>query len=273
MDRLRVLSLNIWNRLGPWEDRLRLIRRGLVELTPDLVGLQEVLRHEAEPMHQAQIIADGLGYHAAFHSAWAMGGGLHFGNALLSRFPIVGADGFALPCEPGDESRALLYCEVDAPCGRVPVFVTHLSWRLDQSLIRTRQVLAISERIRENAPPLGFPPILMGDFNAEPDSDEIRFLKGLTALGGKGASFVDCFAAAADEDRARGATFARRNRYADRAGEPDRRLDYIFVRGPDPRWRGRPLSARVVLDQPEGGVFASDHFGVFAELQATPQMP
>jgi endonuclease/exonuclease/phosphatase family metal-dependent hydrolase len=271
MDRLRVLSLNIWNRLGPWEERLQVIRHGLIALAPDLVGLQEVLHHEVEPQNQAQMIADGLGYYTAFHSAWAIGGGLYFGNALLSRFPIIAAEGVALPCEPGDESRALLFCDVDAPCGRVPVFITHLSWRLDQSGIRTRQVLAISERIRMSAPPSGFPPILMGDFNAEPDSDEIRFLKGLTTIGDRGVCFVDCFAAAGD--RSAGATFACRNPYADRAGEPDRRIDYIFVRGPDPRWRGRPLSARVVFEQPENGVYASDHFGVFAELQAVARSP
>ena len=42
---LRVLTLNIWNRQGPWEQRLAVIRRGLAELEPDVVGLQEVLRH------------------------------------------------------------------------------------------------------------------------------------------------------------------------------------------------------------------------------------
>ncbi|MGZ3406590.1 MAG: endonuclease/exonuclease/phosphatase family protein, partial [Polyangia bacterium] len=176
MDILRVVTLNIWNNQGPWPERLRLIRRELPTLQADLVGLQEVLHLEAGGTpDQAQAIADGLGYYTAFASAWHIGGGLQFGNALLSRHPIVTAKAFMLPCEEGDETRALLYCCVDAPCGKIPVFVTHLSWKLHQSDIRQQQVAFIAARIKELAPvdQLGFPPVLMGDFNAEPESDEI----------------------------------------------------------------------------------------------------
>ncbi len=67
-------------------------------------------------------------------------------------------------------------------------------------------------------------------------------------------------------DGSPGHTFAQRNTYAAALGEPNRRIDYVFVRGPDAKGRGRPLAARVVLDQPKGGVFPSDHFGVYAEI-------
>src|SRR6185436_14700262 len=70
MDRLRVLTLNIWNRQGPWERRLVLIRRGIEQLQPDLIGLQEVLHHESTPIDQASAIAEGFGYHSAFGAAW-----------------------------------------------------------------------------------------------------------------------------------------------------------------------------------------------------------
>ena len=43
MKTLRVATLNIWNRLGPWEQRLPAIRSGIAELSPDLLGLQEVV--------------------------------------------------------------------------------------------------------------------------------------------------------------------------------------------------------------------------------------
>ena len=56
MDRLRVATLNVWNRQGPWEERLRLIRRGLSACSPDLIGLQEVLRHDSDPLDQARLI-------------------------------------------------------------------------------------------------------------------------------------------------------------------------------------------------------------------------
>lgn len=271
MDRLRVVTLNIWNNQGPWPERLRLIRKELGLVAPDLVGLQEVLHLDGGPPNQAQTIADGLGYYVAFAGAWYIGGGLHFGNALLSRWPIVRADNFLLPCEPGDETRAVLFCTVDAPCGRVPVFVTHLSWQLHYSDVRQQQVAFISAKIKELAPvdAHGFPPILMGDFNAEPDSDEIRYLRGFNARLGRSIYFADCFAAAGDGSP--GYTYARANPYALRAHEPNRRLDYIFVRGPDRQLRGEPLTARLCFDAPENGVFPTDHYGVMAEIQAAPR--
>ena len=119
-----------------------------------------------------------------------------------------------LPCEEGDETRSLLYCSVDAPCGKIPVFVTHLSWKLHQSDIRQQQVAFIAARIKELAPvdQLGFPPVLMGDFNAEPESDEIRYLRGYTSRLGRSIYFADCFAAAGDGSP--GYTYARDNVYA-----------------------------------------------------------
>src|SRR3954466_10122758 len=129
MDRLKVLSLNIWNRQGPWPERSKLLRKGLAELQPDLVGLQEVLHHDSEPLDQAHELAEGLGYYVAFASAWHIGGGLQFGNAVLSRWPIVAAENFMLPTEPSEETRSCLYVRVDSPAGAIPVFCTHLDWQ------------------------------------------------------------------------------------------------------------------------------------------------
>ena len=55
---IRVLTLNIWNRLGPWDDRLAVIRDVLRELQPDLVGLQEVI--DVQGRTQADEIAAAL---------------------------------------------------------------------------------------------------------------------------------------------------------------------------------------------------------------------
>src|SRR4051794_32234310 len=110
MDRLRVVTLNIWNRMGPWEQRFRLIREGLRALDADVIGLQEVLAFEGES--QAKAIAealreDGLGYELTFGKANELGGGVLFGNAVLSRFPITKAEVFPLPSEGTRENRSL----------------------------------------------------------------------------------------------------------------------------------------------------------------------
>jgi endonuclease/exonuclease/phosphatase family metal-dependent hydrolase len=148
----------------------------------------------------------------------------------------------------------------------VPFFVTHLNWKLHEGHVRQGQVRFVTDTVARLAPISGFPPIVVGDFNAEPDSDEIRFMRGLTGLGGKCVYFADCFGVAGDGSA--GTTFARRNPFAAPLREPDRRIDYVFVRGPDERQRGEPLSARVCFDEPIAGVFPSDHFGVIATISS-----
>jgi endonuclease/exonuclease/phosphatase family metal-dependent hydrolase len=276
MDRLRVLTLNIWNKQNDWPRRLPLIRRELSELAPDVVGLQEVLHLDGDDSvggDQAREIADGLGYHVAYASAWHIGGGLQFGNAILSRWPIINAHAFQLPGEVGEETRGLLYGELDAPFARVPVFNTHLDWQFHRGYIREQQVRFIVEQVTrlvptEHGASPRYPPILLGDFNAEPCSDEIRWLGGYTTRLGRSVYFADCFAVAGDGSA--GHTFARSNKLAAIAHEPSRRIDYVFVRGPDRAHRGEPLRARVVFDHPTDGLFPTDHYGVLVELSITP---
>ncbi|HEY3816592.1 MAG TPA: endonuclease/exonuclease/phosphatase family protein [Polyangiaceae bacterium] len=267
MQTLRVATINIWNRFGPWEQRLPAIRAEVKALAPDLLGMQEVLRlapGDGDGLDQASAIAAGFGYHIAYSRAhdekW-------FGNAALSRWPIAKSMMFELPRVGTDERRTLLYALVQSPFGDVPFFVTHLNWKFEEGHVREAQVRDIVKHIQELAPASGFPAILVGDFNAEPASDEIRYLHGLTSLGGsKRVFFQDAFAAAGDGSA--GITFARRNPFAAPLGEPDRRIDYVFVHGRDDRRRGEPIDARVCFDAPFEGTFPSDHFGVVTNLRA-----
>lgn len=267
MDRLRVVTLNIWNRMGPWEQRFRLIREGLRALDADIVGLQEVLAFEGES--QAKAIAealreDGLHYELTFGKANELGGGVLFGNAVLSRFPITKSDVFPLPNEGTRENRSLLMTELETPAGALPFFVTHLNWKFHEGYVREAQVVEVARVIKNLAPIRGLPPILVGDLNAEPEANEIRFLKGLGSLAGKSFYMDDCFAHAGQGS---GITFdAVGNPFAATTREYPRRIDYILVRGPDEHGRGKPLTARVVLDRIADGIAASDHYGVYAEV-------
>lgn len=291
VETLKVATLNIWNRSGPWNARLPLIRRSLTALRPDVLGLQEVLRlpppgqsadgvfepkeHAApgDDVDQATTIAAGLGYHVVYGTATDLGSGLAFGNALLSRYPVLEHQVIPLPGEESGETRSLLFALLDHPVGAFPVFVTHLNWKLHEGSIRVRQVAFIAERIKELAPidEARFPPVLMGDLNADPDSDEIRFLRGLATLDGRSVYFADAWAYGGDGTP--GYTFDRKNRFAALSHEPPRRIDYIFVRGPDRSFRGEPLVTRLAFteseDGPAGTVWPSDHFGVFTELSVS----
>ena len=86
------------------------------------------------------------------------------------------------------------------------------------------------------------PPILCGDFNAEPDSDEIRFLCSLTALDGRTTFYQDAWRAAGD-----GPGYTqdwRANAIADSMNLNRKRIDYVFVG--DPYWRAGQRRAGAV---------------------------
>lgn len=263
MRTFRAATLNIWHRSNPWEERLLAIREGLRTVAPDVIGLQEVLRYPG--FDQASLIADGLG----FEIAWAMSSpnhGFPVGNAILSRWPILEQRSVPLPNGGSDESRILLYALIDAPFGKLPFFTTHLNWKLHHGHVRQLQVRALATAIDEIAPDGSFPPVVVGDFNASPDADEVRFMKGLTALGGECVYWADSFELAGDGTL--GATFSKTNPFAEPLREPERRIDYVFSRGPDTSQRGEPIACEVAWNRPHGGVFPSDHFGVVATITA-----
>jgi endonuclease/exonuclease/phosphatase family metal-dependent hydrolase len=155
------------------------------------------------------------------------------------------------------------------------VFVTHLAWRLNHGFVRLRQTRAVVDKVFELAPIKGdtLPPVLMGDFNADPDSDEMRYLRGLTAIDGRTVYFADAWLYGGDGGS--GATFDRKNHHASDAREPSRRIDYIYVRGPDSLLRGEPIETRVAFDTPgpSGVVWPSDHFGVVTDVVFAPRSP
>jgi endonuclease/exonuclease/phosphatase family metal-dependent hydrolase len=270
MKRLRVLTLNIWNKSGPWDGRLPLIRHALAALEPDLVGFQEVLRLESAHICQAREIAEGLDYEVAFAPALDVGNGLVLGNAALSRHPIVDSWHTSLEVERPDDGRSLLHALVRTPYGDVPFFVTHLSWRFHEASVRLRQARAIAAHVKARASIAGFPPVLVGDFNADADSDEVRYLTGRAVIEGESTYFADAYAWRGEPP---GHTWHPRNPFTEPAFGPARRIDYVFVRGPDERGRGRVLDASVVCDvATAAGVFPSDHFGVLTDIQATPDV-
>ena len=264
-DTWRIVTLNIWNRQGPWPERLPLIRDGLAALDADAIALQEVLAFTGMPS-QAHEIAGGLGYHVHYVPAWDIGGGLTFGNAILSRHALLDTQRLPLPTPDGLETRSVCFARVDCPHGPMPLFATHLTFQAHLGHVRCAQVRALADHVARLAPIEGPPPVLAGDFNADPDADEMRFLRGLTPLGGDSVYFADAWLATGCEGP--GYTYDRKNPYALRSREPSRRIDYVYVRGPDRYLRGEPLSARVVLDTPAGEIWPSDHYGVAAEVSA-----
>ena len=125
-------------------------------------------------------------------------------------------------------------------------------------------MVALCRQVLASRPKGGFPPIIAGDFNAEPDSDEIRFMTGGHSIDGRAVYFHDAWRVAGE--RGDGITWSNRNAYVRPNLEPDRRIDYIFTGYPLRGGVGMLKRCRVVCDDERDGVWPSDHFGVWAEL-------
>jgi endonuclease/exonuclease/phosphatase family metal-dependent hydrolase len=265
---LRCLTLNLWGAEEPLARRMEIVGAGLRALEPDVVALQEVREVPGQLSNQAATLAAATGMRHVFEPAMPFAGG-HEGLAILSRVPIVEHIASALPhAEPG-ERRILLSARIPAGETTLWVHTTHLNYRLAHGKQREDQVQAVDSLVAARAG--DSPSILMGDFNARPESDEIRWLRGLTTLGGRRVYYQDAWASLRDGER--GWTWARANPYTARLEflEPDRRIDYIFVTPRRRDGRGRVHSCAMVFDGPApDGVFASDHFGLLAEIQLDP---
>lgn len=191
-----MLTWNLWWRFGPWEARRPAIAATLADVDADVVALQEVWGEPGGPTFAAEL-AEGPGYHHA-HCARLEIDGVTFGNAVLSRWPIGRHDHRALPAPSDrDEQRTVLFAEVDGPRGPIQVFSTHLNWRLDHSDVRQDQVRAVADFVVATKP-REFPPVVCGDFNADPDSEEIRMLTGRTTAAAPGLVFHDAWEVAGD---------------------------------------------------------------------------
>jgi endonuclease/exonuclease/phosphatase family metal-dependent hydrolase len=266
---LKVLSLNLWNRSGPWPLRAKRIRGWIDRLDPDLIGFQEVLRGNGVDL--AAELVESRGYHSDFARAVEFWNDpeLAFGNSIASRWPLEERDELALPDDGDGEKRVALSATIASPHGPISFTSTHLNWRLHHGRVREQQVATLCDWVRARRPEAGFPPILVGDFNAEPESSEIRYVCGLQSLAGRSVHFRDAWRQAGDGGD--GLTWSKRNDYARPWLEPDRRIDYIFVGPPRvPSGLGNVESCRVVCDDEVDGVWPSDHFGVFAELRTEP---
>jgi endonuclease/exonuclease/phosphatase family metal-dependent hydrolase len=279
---LRVVTLNFWGTEAPLDRRIALAIGQLRALAPDVICMQEVRPLDGvSGRTTADVIAEALGTTAryAVSVAWDAGdipelGAGQEGLAILAR-GIRGERVIRLPQPRKTEARILLSAHVETDGGPIWVHTTHLHYRLDDGVAREEQVLAIDEAIRAFGRDQTDPPqILCGDFNATPDSDEIRFLRGLTTLAGRRTHFQDAWLRlhrepGSGDGPAEGITWSSENELTRRLRslDIDRRIDYVFVTSRKKDGRGTVASCRVVMTERDGDVCASDHYGVMADVQ------
>lgn len=286
-NRLRVVTLNFWGTEAPLERRIALAVRQLKALDVDVVCMQEV-----RPMNghsgrtTAEVIADELGMAAHYAVAVSWDDGAHAklpagqeGLAIVAK-KILDARALPLPEPRVADARLMLSAHVATDGGPIWIHTTHLHYRLDDGVAREHQVLAIDEAIRTfGRGNTDAPQILCGDMNAVPDSDEMRFLRGLTTLGGRRTHFQDAWLRLhreplPTETWREGITWSSENALTRplRSLDIDRRIDYVYVTSRKKDGRATVHDCQVVLTERDGtdDICASDHYGVLADIQVVP---
>jgi endonuclease/exonuclease/phosphatase family metal-dependent hydrolase len=269
---MRVLTYNLLSYdQADGARRTEVVQAELARLRPDVVALQEVTR--TDDHDQARDLL-GPGYAIVDHPGRSEDG---IGACLASRWPVEAVhvlDLHVVPDADGLPWAAAVAAELDGPPGRVLVVHHKPNWQLDREHVREAQAVRTAAFVREltvDRPDL--PVVLLGDFDAGPAAASIRFLTGRQSLAGMGVRYEDAWEVAHPGEP--GHTFSPRDPLVtagEMALERGRRIDHVMVRsGP----HGALLDVadcRLVLDEPVGGVWASDHFGVLADL-VRPQHP
>ena len=237
---LRVVTLNIYHDRADWPARLPLIVEQLRALDADVIALQEVLQAEGLP-NQALSIGQALGYSVQFVSNDPPDHPRRYGNALLTRLPVLEQDWTPLALR--EDSRSLGHARLRFEGAPIDVYFTHLHHTQEGGAIRRRQLQDLRAFIARRPSPA--PSLVLGDFNAPVTAPE------MTAMAG----YVDSFGSVHPGADARAVTTLNPHFFDFRA-----RIDHVFAES----GRFEVLDARTVLDTPGAdGTWPSDHFGIF----------
>ncbi len=269
---MRVLTYNIHGWRGS-DGQIDVPRLGRIiqASAADVVGLNEVY-HPLVPPGQTlaalESLASALDMDMAFGVAltpqFAFAPLASYGNALLTRYPLLAHAGHHLTSVEGHEQRGLLEARILLPDGRatLSVYVTHLD-HYREAVRLTQLLAALQWTVRDR----NRPHLLMGDLNAVAPGDYAGRPEAVAALAG-----IQDLAHLAEEEP-QVVPRLLRGHYVDAcaaggspapsfpSAAPQVRIDYIFVStslAPSLHWC-RPWET-------EETALASDHLPVLAEF-------
>lgn len=256
---VRVMSLNLLHgfpRFEHLEERLDLVAEEIRRQEADIVLLQEV-PWTPRLGNGAAYLAQQVGMNYLYLRANGNRLTILFeeGEAILSRYPLSEVSYAELVPRAGFfENRVALRATVQLPSEPVQLVVTHLTH--GQPDVNRRQTLSLVAFVSAR-PEL--PTIVAGDFNAPPESPQIRMLNRL---------WVDAFRAADPEEEA--PTCCVDGLTAGPDEHLEKRIDYVWlVPGVDTRLE--VVEAKRVLDHPSiaggGWLWASDHVGLLVVVE------
>jgi len=224
---LKVLTYNIKHGLGN-NNRVDLTRilEVIKNSKADVIGLNEIDRYQPRSKfrNQAGWLARKLKMEYRFAPGYRKFFG-QAGNALLCKFPILRSKN--IPLTSFGERRVALKISADIGNAEVVIISTHLGLSSDERIMQIKELMDLIEKEKS-------PVILMGDFNALPESKEVKIVTNRLSDVMEGSSSK--------------ATFHSAN--------PNSRIDYIFISE-----NCVIINANIIESE------ASDHLPVFAALE------
>lgn len=171
---IKVMSFNM--QIGAGDANMPLVKKLVKEYDPDLLFLRQVdsATNRADKVNRPQIVADEVGMESFFvkNFDYQTGG---FGNAVLSKFPILEKEGVILNRVEGStaELRSLAKIKVEIDEHNSLYFMgTELDPNVDNRNLQTREILDLSRELKD-------PVVLVGNFNEQEGKGQvIDFLRG-----------------------------------------------------------------------------------------------
>lgn len=242
---LRVMTYNIYGARATSPSNaadLDAIAEVIRRQDPDFVTLNEVdvfTERSGKNVHQARDLAEKLGMEWHFSKAIDQSGG-QYGDAVLSKYPILEKFSYTLPCaaeQPG-EDRSLCVIRVEIDGKSLYVASTHLDHLSGDA---SRMVQAAEIRTICSTELTG-DMLLCGDLNAIPSSNVIATMTSFLTSAGT----IDQYTYPSDN--------------------PTRKIDYIMY-APINHFGVQNCQVVARGDQQVDGVDASDHRPVVADIR------
>lgn len=258
---MKIVTFNLRHDADRWKERFPLIVEGLAAEKADIVAVQEV----ALPIKQAHQISAaleqiGLDYEVRVAPKWTYSRlpaflegmmGQREGIGILSRYPIQKYQRIALP----EGRRVAQHVQVEIEDKRVNILNTHLHHKpLLDDVIRVQQMREVLNYIKQTGEQSW---LLMGDFNALPESEVLKMTAkrfespfALANLPEPDYTFPTPLVANQDFDF------------------PNVRIDYLLCE----REVFEVTDARIIFDKPHpkhATLYPSDHFGLVVSLTMT----
>ncbi|MDO5478200.1 MAG: endonuclease/exonuclease/phosphatase family protein [Clostridia bacterium] len=173
----------------------------------DIVGLNEVHGEGFVFNNQTEQIAEEAGYSYSYFAPAIMDNESPYGNAVLSKYPIIEAGNVLIPAGSYEEDkrcegRSIAKTVIDVNGHKVMVLVTHFGLALSEKQ-------KITETVKKIVAESVYPCILMGDLNMKPYEPLIQELRCI--LKDTAPSDID------------------EKWYTHSSDKPEMKIDYIFV--------------------------------------------